>query len=907
MGKFFNLWLLGLLFQIVSSEIHASDYVVNYGYEYGSFYFQNGVSANNAYAAYWLSTQTEPQLKLAVARGYNNIDVKSHLGALFVGSRQSPYELSVSEGFVITGYSVVGKALSFEQTFTPSEGGEPVIFNSSEESTVVVDNLRTESTSFTLTGANTGLEIISFEIYVDVDAERTADLAAHYNAALASLESGNKYWISTLYSLDSLDAKRFYLDSEGALTDDFTKANAFILTSTTATSSFRPIGWKAEGISFSSPYIERGYLTNVNHIMTNVAQDRDDWETQVYLKGDNHYAIRSTNVNSAEYFANTYWAVTDVNMDSIPEANYSEERTYVWDVIPYDSVKEASLLLAAMAEEYRGIQIEKCDLTLLSQYNTLLKNAIEISNSDFDSNNHNEECVALLPELKTAFNAVQASVESYKNYQLQVDKVMNAANSCLIPDSPLAIELMSMATQLQDNIDLGAAQDSDFKNVDSLITEKRNYWSCHLTEADKEPLYSLVEQVPMAVLWDLDAEELSLDGVTIAEGTVTGIDLSGKGLFGEFPLSVLLEMPHLAHINLSNNGVSSCDVEWNSDDVTVNLHNQNLLDVIEFNLSTCSDATIPSQLSPILLYENGKLTSNYSVCAQGNSWTLGINNSNEDGKMVFEPGYPFVYDGESGDEVTFTSMGGDASGSTFSMQISFDQGDASFDGAIDIADLQMMINYIFNMLQTGDMFNLAAADLWNDNKIKVQDIVKEVDLLLGQTAEEAESRGLNQVARLPLHLLSHHSGAQARLGFVDGQLQIESNHPVAAIHLVLNAASDIDWSLLRSLGFSVSSRTQGNDVHFIAYSLSGAEIPMGTTVIATTDDDAAQIRSARITDSAAKYIDVELNSHELTNVGTVSERVKSDSSDYYDLQGRAISSPTRRGVYIHKQKKIVVR
>lgn len=693
----FLLVLGTIFFQFAVTNLSASDYVVNYGYDYGTYYFQNGASANNAYAAYWLSTQTEPQVKLAVVLGFNNMDVKNYKGALYVGSRTSPYEISVSEGFVITGYTIKAKAISYNQTITPSEGGATTTFTSAEESTLVVDGLRTESTRFELTGANTGLNILSFEVNVDADAERTADLVAHYEAAISTLTSGNQYWITTTYASNDQGTTRYYLNAEGALTSNFAEANVFTLSSVTAQSTFRPIAWQATGVSFSSPYIERGYLTNVNHIMTNIDESRNDWEAQVYLKGDDHYAVRSTNVNSAEYFANTYWAVTDRDGDGVPEANYSEERTYAWDVTPYNAAKEASILLAAFVEEAGAFQVEACDATVASHYSSLLEQSRAIANPDFSSESHSEECITLLPQLRAAFNSVQASVSAYRNYQVEANKVRQAATNCTIASSPLATELDALATLLQTSINNGTSQANDFLNLDSYIAARKEYWTKHLTDSELSLLRQVASHVLLGSQWNLDAEELTLAGVTITEGTVTSITFSSQSLKGMFPLSTLLAMPHLTKIDLSGNSITNVDTEWNKS-VTVDVTNQELTDTIDFSLPTADDNTLPTQLAPLLMYRNGALTTKYSIYSKGDTWQIGLTNSGESDALEFFGST--IYDRPSGDVIIFTNVWGDATGSTFPVRITFEQGDASFDGVIDVTDLQIMINYIFNALLT---------------------------------------------------------------------------------------------------------------------------------------------------------------------------------------------------------------
>lgn len=840
------LGLMGLIkFQCLATGQYVSDYVLNYGYDYGTYYFQNGASADNAYAAYWLSTHTEPQVKLAVVLGFNNMDVKNYKGALFVGSRTSPYEISVSEGFVITGYTIIAQSISNDQTITPSEGGNPVTFTSTEESALIVEGLRTESTRFELTGNNTGLNILYFKVYVDTDAERTADLAAHYEAALATLTSGNQYWISTTYAANGQDATRYYLNAEGALTPNLTEANVFTLTSISNQSTFRPIGWQATGVSFSSPYIENGYLKNVNHIMTNIDDSRDDWEAQVYLKGDEHYAIRSTNVNSAEYFANTYWAVTDTDENGQPEANYSEERTYVWDVTPYD-----------------------------------------------------------------------ATVIKYLGYQAVANRVRQAANECTISSSPLYNELDALATQLQTSIDDGVAQEADFQDVDNFIASRREYWKKHVTYENLSALRQVSDVMHFGDIWDLDADDLHLDGVTLSEGSVTDITFSGKGLTGVFPISAFLALPHLKNLDLSENSISDIDTDW-PDALSVNVANQNYANPVIFDLPTVEEGSVSAQLPPLLMYshEDGGHTGLFKIYASstddetGQTWEILLENVSY-GVMWFIHNENFVFRGNSGECYICQSYYGDAAGSTFPLSITFEQGDANFDGLLDIADLQIIINYMFDAIDKNDTFNYTAANLWEDDKINVQDVVREVDLLLDRSVP-TEYSGVNsnhgRERLTPRRVLNRQCGAHASLYFVNGQLILDSETPVAALGIVVRSEANLDWSKLQAFGLTVSARAISDGVHIIAYSMSGAVVPAGKTTIAVASGHTAQIAYATLTDSAARHISLSQDSQITTGVGGQLMNGKSVHGKIYDLSGRNITVPSQPGIYIRDGRKEVLK
>ena len=890
---------------LIPERFKAADYTISYGSDNGAFYIQNGMSVSNQYAAYWLSTQTSPQVKVFVVNGYNNIDNKNIKGALYVGRLTSPYGISVSEGFVITGYTITGKAISDDQTITPSEGGEVVTFTSSAESTVKVEGLRTESTTFILAGANTGLEIISFQIFVDVDAERTADLAAHYESAMSALTSGNRYWISTSFTNADEETIRYFLNVEGSLTSDFADACPFTLSQVTAQSTFRPVGWQATDVAFSSPYIQGGNQMNVNHIMTNIGENRNDWEAQVYLRDDDgHYAIRATNINSAENFANTYWAVTDINCDGVPEANYTEERAYVWDVTPYNAAKEASILLYKLVEDAGSYSVGACDATTAAHFYSLLEQSIQRANPSFDSDSHSEECITLLSELRTAYDGVRTSVAAYCEYQAKTDKARQTADNCTIADSPLALELDALATHLQTSIDNGNVATADFLNLDSYISDRQNYWSRHFEAKEKvvlgEVLNALGEQTAWTDQWNLEAEETVLDGVTITEGTITGISLADKGLTGVFPASTFT-LPHLTFLDLSGNSISDIEGAFPSSITDININGQVLSDEVQLDLPTVSNEDLLAQLPPIIRYNQasqGK-TTEYGFYTGVDGDYLMFHNL--DGHLIVEYPPKHVYRQKSGDVLTFTCNYGDAEGTTFPVRITFEQGDASFDGVIDVTDLQAIVNYIFD--EQEGCFNFTAANLWEDERINVQDVVKEVDLLF----EHSPEGDAGVKAHGPRKILGQHSSANARVYIAGGNLVISTDTPIAALDITINATAELDMTALQALGFSVSKRSTANGIRIIAYSLNGAEMPLGETAIATITAHNVKVEDATLSDSAARHIAVALNKPIATGLESAISTGQIANEKFYDVSGRRIVAPDRSGVYIRDGRKIFVK
>lgn len=114
------------------------------------------------WASKWVSTATNPQVTISV--GANNIQVSS--GNIYSGNSGCTYTIATEAGYMITGYTIVGKAQDAAQTLTPAEGGEAVTFNTDQDYTLTVSGIATQATSFTQSTPNKGIAITSFTITV---------------------------------------------------------------------------------------------------------------------------------------------------------------------------------------------------------------------------------------------------------------------------------------------------------------------------------------------------------------------------------------------------------------------------------------------------------------------------------------------------------------------------------------------------------------------------------------------------------------------------------------------------------------------------------------------------------------------------------------------------------------------
>ena len=199
-----------------------------------------------------------------------------------------------------------------------------------------------------------------------------------------------------------------------------------------------------------------------------------------------------------------------------------------------------------------------------------------------------------------------------------------------------------------------------------------------------------------------------------------------------------------------------------------------------------------------------------------------------------------------------------ATGSTFSMKLNFTQGDANFTGDVDVLDLQTIIEYIFS--EYYDAFNFTAANLYVDDKINVQDVVRMVDVIL----EDEEEAGVKALA-FRQRKANTEQQAQATLYWRGDELVLDTEVPVAAADIRI-AGNGVKWNLQKS-GFTVTEKNREGRSRAIIYSLNGATIPVGENVIATRDsNDDAEIVTAMLSTREATHIPVVIVNQEETSI-----------------------------------------
>lgn len=408
----------------------------------------------------------------------------------------------------------------------------------------------------------------------------------------------------------------------------------------------------------------------------------------------------------------------------------------------------------------------------------------------------------------------------------------------------------------------------------------------------------------------------SFEGVTIKDTHVTALSLPQSGLKGEFPWSVL-DLPYMTELDLSGNSLSG-DVgegmtKWVSEHPdktvalrTVNLSNNklsgniapfangltqlNTLNVsgnciadvkpqiastvtklnvssqtidrtIDVDLAHIDPAAIAEAMPTVITYNHAtqaydktvKLQCSNDGVALGEAWKANIFYSASSFRL--DPydyfGKYNIYKGESGDTLAVKETNGQH---MLSMKLRFAPGDANFSGDVDVTDLQALILRIFDRYGS-DLFNHTAANTIKDETLNVQDVVGEVNLLMQSEpiAATTEATVLAPTTKATTQ------AATAMVYCENGLLKIYSEEPVAAFDITVRKATSLAVAeALDNMGITCTTRQTADGVRMIGYSMSGATLPAGETVIAATDEGAS-VSAAVLSDITARKVHTSLN------------------------------------------------
>ena len=181
--------------------------------------------------------------------------------------------------------------------------------------------------------------------------------------------------------------------------------------------------------------------------------------------------------------------------------------------------------------------------------------------------------------------------------------------------------------------------------------------------------------------------------------------------------------------------------------------------------------------------------------------------------------------------------------------MTFEPGDANVDGQVSIQDLAAIVLYCLNNYPA--TFNYTAANLWEDERLNVQDAVCLVNILLESTPPTTTQNAVNA------RRMAAAANQKAMLTIANGQLTLSSSVPVSAFDIIIEGVQPKDvTSLIEPLGFLTSKRQHANGTHIVGFSPTGNFLPIGETDICTVAMPKSHVTHAILADNHAKGITV---------------------------------------------------
>lgn len=417
-------------------------------------------------------------------------------------------------------------------------------------------------------------------------------------------------------------------------------------------------------------------------------------------------------------------------------------------------------------------------------------------------------------------------------------------------------------------------------------------------------------------------------GVTFdEEGNVTAINLRACNLVGALPSGFAMNSlrslvladnkltgdpaaftagcPALQTLNLSGNLLTELSAPLSASITNLDLANQhaangfNTLPRQVWNIGSSMDIA----LTTIMTYDHRSrsFTAKPRLAVYSTSNSAYIGYFEHDGTS-----YTLQCNGDyrqsTGAEMRVQADGGAADGSRLRGVLTWTEGDANMDGAVDLLDAQHTINRILERHQGN--FNYYAADTYHDNNVNVQDVVATINLFLSAPATSQP-----EVMLAPRQKAEETSAAPAvELTMGGGTLWIDAATKVAALDITLQGINSRQVALqLPADRFQMLTRDTDTGVRVVIISPAGYTLPLTTTPLLRVASG-AQLTDVRLADAQARSIAASIVSGELVGVQPMPAPPADES--VYDIQGRrlpAANSRQPKGIYIKDGRKTVVR
>lgn len=389
---------------------------------------------------------------------------------------------------------------------------------------------------------------------------------------------------------------------------------------------------------------------------------------------------------------------------------------------------------------------------------------------------------------------------------------------------------------------------------------------------------------------------------------LTTLNLSGNQLTGNLGACNFAElMPAMITLNVENNKIRDITPPLPSRIKTLAYGGQTLDENVgiysEFYTMTADErfALLPTVLTYNHQYKSYPQNDNYML--SGDDWnlfTITLNNSTVSIGATNYVGSQPLNRQPSGQVTTLQNKR-----TTNSVKLTFDfeMGDANYDTAINLSDMQLTINCAIDPVNnTYTLFNFYAANMIQDDVVNVQDVVVLINSLLDNGLTPSLARRLTPS-------LTKGEGAEQpeanSLCVADGKLVLRSEVPVAALDIVLDGG-EAQWTEALSW---FSQKQRGGRTIF--YSFFGDEIPAGETVLAQFS---GEIVDAMIVSLDGSEIPLQIGSGDVDGIRQIENgELIIDNSPIYDVSGRKLStlqsplSTLPKGLYIVNGKKHVIK
>lgn len=406
--------------------------------------------------------------------------------------------------------------------------------------------------------------------------------------------------------------------------------------------------------------------------------------------------------------------------------------------------------------------------------------------------------------------------------------------------------------------------------------------------------------------WSLsinDRNTANVPGITLKDGHIVAVDLSGNNITGTFPASILA-LPKLETIDLSYNNLEGYIDSLILNDASTPISVQGITEInisgnrlkgnagtfanafpnlkklyatknrieevyprISSNVtdlkldSQCIERVMSLQLteSAILSFaEQIPTVVSYNHIQQDYNSPINLYIEGKEGwgaKLSYSDGISYgpytygqnVYTNEKDDTLTVYVMDAydSKTGTELLLKILFDVADANFDGYVDVLDLQATILHIFGSYNERT-FNYTAANAYADSLVNVQDVVVMVNMLL----EKMDSIVVPEQYSGEEEFSNNISTSSAYIYRKGDQIVMRSDVPVAA--LSIKASGDVKWNLNK---YGMIQSTLNSNV--VGYYLNKNTLPLNEEIVLGEGRNFV-IHSATLSDSYADKVDMDI-------------------------------------------------